>query len=185
MLVVGIAGDPGIGKTTLVRELMGNPSGWEQRKQGLVLYHIQESTRRLIVGRYEAGQTFGGTDRLSMAAAPAALSYLAAFAKVCPRWRILFEGDRLMSASFIRSVSEITKNAHWFALRASEATLAERRAGRGSNQNATWLKGRSRKVANLIESRDIDVIPLPYDTPAECVAAKQRIGRLFACEDVA
>jgi hypothetical protein len=73
MKVVAIFGEPGCGKTTLMRRVLcdlgfAKDSLLEDFK--LVPYHKHEN--KYVLGKYEEGEVFAGTDRMSMAVQPEA-----------------------------------------------------------------------------------------------------------------
>ena len=76
MKVIAIGGEPGTGKTTLmwklIEQLKPEPKFSEFK---LVPYHQKDNV--YILGKYEEGETFAGTDRMSMSVQPEAIKFLA------------------------------------------------------------------------------------------------------------
>jgi len=74
--LIGIVGMPGTGKTTMMREWISRRE-WELDTPIKLLNTMinNESSIRLF-GKYEEGDTFAGTDKLSMAVQPVAIEYL-------------------------------------------------------------------------------------------------------------
>jgi hypothetical protein len=158
MRILGITGAPGVGKSTLVKRMIDSfipkviPS---TVSCGLLKY--MEYSEVDVLGIYQEGSLFSGTDRLAMNVKDDALAYL----EGANRDRsILFEGDRLCMSPFIdkcRKVGEF----RFVALKVDESILAARRLGRskaaGQAQDPTWLKGRESKVYGLIVNYDAEV----------------------------
>jgi len=96
--LIGIVGMPGTGKTTLMREWMSKRE-WtpDTPIQLLDSYHSDDIR---LFGKYELGETFAGTDKLSMAVMPVAIEYMKN-----PTHEVnIFEGDRLTSVNFLLNV---------------------------------------------------------------------------------
>ena len=94
--IVAVGGSPGTGKTTLFRKFMEGLQ-WERvepKKMLPALYCKEIDT--YILGKYEDGETFAGTDRLSMAVQPIAQEFVKETTS-----NILFEGDRIFNQSFL------------------------------------------------------------------------------------
>src|SRR5689334_14444069 len=123
--VVGVGGMPASGKTTLFRAFMEG-GFWVQVKQKLVVYSEDALRRTVVLGDYSDG-TFGGTDKLSMAVQPQAVELLRDWASDPLRegYSVLFEGDRLFNASFIREVAALPGvSCRWVLLGAGREVLS-------------------------------------------------------------
>ena len=94
--LMAVGGQPGTGKTTLFRKFMESYQ-WEtvEPKKMLPALYCKELDL-YVLGKYEDGETFAGTDRLSMAVQPVAQSFVAETTS-----NILFEGDRIFNQSFL------------------------------------------------------------------------------------
>jgi hypothetical protein len=99
-----------------------------------------------ILGKYDEGETFSGTDRMSMAVQPEAVKFLASLHKDSV---VLFEGDRLFTSTFLEHCVN-NYNTDIIYLETDKAVRQERYKERGSNQNETWLQGRETKIANIL-----------------------------------
>lgn len=152
--IVAVGGSPGTGKTTLFRKFMEAHS-WEkvEPKKMLPALYCKELDL-YVLGKYEEGETFAGTDRLSMAVQPIAQE----FVSEC-KSNILFEGDRIFNQSFLEfamGLPEVELDVVF--LKAPKAILEQRYADRGSDQSETFLKGRATKYSNLLSNFDL----MPY-----------------------
>lgn len=141
--VAFFVGAPGAGKTTLVREILG-----ERLKQtsGASLEYIEKPKWTLVPGICAAGhykgEVFDGADRVPYNGVAEALTYWQNH--LSDRQLTIFDGDRF---SYMKVVDHFANVAvKCVMLRASNALLDERRAQRGSNQNETWMKGRITKA---------------------------------------
>ena len=72
--LIGIIGMPGTGKTTLMRRFMENYEWTQDTPLKLLDTYISGNMR--LFGKYAEGDTFAGTDKLSMAVMPVAIEYL-------------------------------------------------------------------------------------------------------------
>ncbi len=149
MKLIGICGEPGTGKSTLVREVVrtvsDNTNGsWFVWKHGLMVITYNEKARIGLFGIYKQGELFPGTDRLSMGVMGQVDTWGPAIKKRFADYTLIWEGDRLWCDSFMKWAGKPT----CFYLTVSEGTQSKRFAKRGSNQSATWLKGRRTRVAN-------------------------------------
>ena len=113
--VIAIVGVPGTGKSTLMKEFLEIPRAydeyWELSKP-VDLVEGQENGDVFVMGKYEEGEVFSGTDRLSMAVQPKAIEYL----QGDPAKFVLFEGDRLTTVSFFQAVKQAGHTLHIICL---------------------------------------------------------------------
>lgn len=153
--IIAVGGSPGTGKTTLFRKFM-EKFEWEKvepKKMLPALYCKEIDT--YILGKYEDGETFAGTDRLSMAVQPIATEFVKETAS-----NILFEGDRIFNQSFLEMCMGLPADLQVVFLKVPKAMLEQRYADRGSDQSETFLKGRETKYSNLLSNFDL----MPYIT---------------------
>lgn len=148
--VLAVCGEPGTGKTTLFRKFMENYS-WEPRQEvKLVNTMYCEELDLHIIGKYEEGEVFAGTDRLSMAVLPEAIKFIQSTTS-----NIMFEGDRLTSTKFFDFLICLPETeVKIIVTKAKKETLKERYEERGSNQSETFLKGRQTKISNIVGNFD-------------------------------
>jgi len=152
MKVIAVMGEPGCGKSTLMRKLMQELQLEKTPVNNsfkLVPYH--QHNNLYVLGKYEEGEVFAGTDRMSMAVQPEAIKFLATLPKDSI---VLFEGDRLCTASFLENCNE-KYDLRIIYLQTTREVRKERYAERGSNQNETWLAGRESKVGNILTNMDL------------------------------
>lgn len=141
-----IIGEPGAGKTTLVRRLTRNVP-FTVEKVPYITW-TQYSPTVIQLG-HDRG-VFGGTDALGMAAQNHVLAWL----KSTKSRFILAEGDRLANGKFFEAVQELGIVLTVACVTVPEDVLAARREERnkkiGKAQDERWLKTRATKVANLL-----------------------------------
>ena len=153
---IAVGGSPGTGKTTLFRKFMEGKT-WEkvEPKKMLPALYCKELDL-YVLGKYEDGETFAGTDRLSMAVQPIAQS----FVSECQS-NILFEGDRIFNQSFLEFAMGLPNtDLQVVFLKAPKTILEARYKDRGSDQSEQFLKGRETKYSNLLSNFDL----MPYIT---------------------
>jgi broad-specificity NMP kinase len=154
--LVAVGGSPGTGKTTLFRKFMEGKT-WEkvEPKKMLPAMYCKELDL-YVLGKYEDGETFAGTDRLSMAVQPIAQE----FVSECQS-NILFEGDRIFNQSFLEFAMALPNtDLQVVFLKAPKTVLEARYKDRGSDQSEQFLKGRETKYSNLLSNFDL----MPYIT---------------------
>lgn len=177
MLIVGVGGVPASGKTSLMRKAMQRLDGtWREFQFGECRGHHNRQHRVFVLGRYSPRVQFAGTDKLSMSAARNCLEFCKRIALSDDHTQstILFEGDRLFSASFINQLLEMPAvDVELFVLAVEPEVLAERREGRV--QNESWVAGRHTKVANISEQYSRFVTALPHNTEEDMNAAVERL----------
>lgn len=149
--IVAVGGQPGTGKTTLFRKFMEGKI-WEkvEPKKMLPALYCKELDL-YVLGKYEEGETFAGTDRLSMAVQPIAQSFVSETTS-----NVLFEGDRIFNQSFLEFAMALPEvDLQVIYLKVPDATLKQRYQDRGSDQSATFLKGRATKYNNLLSNFEL------------------------------
>lgn len=161
--LIAIGGVPGTGKTTLVRDFLSQYS-WERVKPAPLLDALYcEELDTYVLGKYEPGEVFAGTDRLSMAVQPNAKQWLQETSS-----NVLFEGDRLFNCSFLEFAKENTSfDIKVLVLNTDASLLPQRYSERGSNQSPTFLKGRATKVRKIESQFSELVVNMPSNNPEQ------------------
>mgnify|MGYP003333310721 CR=1 FL=1 len=145
--VIAIGGEPGAGKSTLMWKLIDRLQPEAKfAEYKLVPYHQKDNI--YILGKYEEGETFSGTDRMSMSVQPEAIKFLDTLPNDSV---VIYEGDRLFTQSFLEHCHE-HHNLQIIYLQTTKEERIIRYAQRGSNQNETWLQGRETKIANILSN---------------------------------
>jgi broad-specificity NMP kinase len=149
--LIAVGGSPGTGKTTLFRKFMEGHT-WEkvEPKKMLPALYCKELDL-YVLGKYEDGETFAGTDRLSMAVQPVATEFVKETTS-----NVLFEGDRIFNQSFLEMCMDLKDvDLQVVFLKVPKDMLEQRYKDRGSDQSETFLKGRETKYSNLLSNFDL------------------------------
>jgi broad-specificity NMP kinase len=154
--IIAVGGQPGTGKTTLFRKFMEDKQ-WIQCEPAKLVSAMYNTEKDLyILGKYEDGETFAGTDRLSMAVQPNLQEWIAS-----NNCNILFEGDRVFNQSFLEFCMGLPNtDLQVVYLKAPKELLEQRYKDRGSDQSEQFLRGRETKYSNLLSNFDL----MPYIT---------------------
>ena len=149
--IIAVGGQPGTGKTTLFRKFMDGRHWIETHPADLVYAMYNEELDLYILGKYQEGETFAGTDRLSMAVQPKLQEWVAK-----NNCNILFEGDRVFNQSFLEfSMNLPDTQLEVIYLKTDKAVLEQRYQDRGSDQSEKFLKGRETKYNNLLSNFEL------------------------------
>lgn len=145
MKIIAIGGSPGCGKTSLMWKIVKDLKVKPKYEEFKLVPYLQKNNI-YILGKYEEGEVFAGTDRMSMAVQPEAIKFLATLPK---NSTVLYEGDRLFTSSFLEDCMD-KYDLKIINLTTSKEIREERYKLRGSNQNETWLAGRESKINNIL-----------------------------------
>jgi hypothetical protein len=145
--VLWIVGEPGLGKTTLVRRLLPAKASLHGSPKWTV-------AGRLAAAGHYSGHVFDGADRVPYNGVEDALAFWGA--NLSSTDLTLFDGDRFSHAGVRGWFHENVFNQRQLCvLVAADAHVGmERRAARGSNQAPTWVKGRVTKARRFWETFD-------------------------------
>lgn len=150
MKVIVIGGEPGAGKSTLMKRLL-NQFNFVPKYNEFKLVPYLQFENIYVLGKYEEGEVFSGTDRMSMAVQPEAIKFLDSLHNDSI---LLFEGDRLFTSSFIEYCIE-NYDTTVIYLSTKKEIRTERYKERGSDQNEFWLNGRETKIGNILTNFNI------------------------------
>jgi broad-specificity NMP kinase len=149
--LIAVGGQPGTGKTTLFRKFMENKTWIETEPAKLVSAMYNVDMDLYILGKYQEGETFAGTDRLSMAVQPEMQKWIQTH-----NCNILFEGDRIFNQSFLEFAMELPNTELQIVyLKTPKDILEQRYKDRGSDQSEQFLRGRETKYSNLLSNFDL------------------------------
>ena len=141
-------GQPGAGKTTLLRALVAPARRADMERPVPHMAYLAPHGLPLGAQMGRDRGTFSGTDALALSIQPKAVAWV----QGQPYDLLIAEGDRLANDAFFLAVREAGYTLTVLHLATPDGVAAERRAARGSDQNAAWLKGRMSKVARLAET---------------------------------
>ena len=154
--LIAVGGSPGTGKTTLFRKFMEGKQWIQCEPAKLVSAMYNTEMDLYILGKYEEGEVFAGTDRLSMAVQPNVQEWIKG-----NNCNILFEGDRIFNQSFLEYAMALPNTEFQVVyLKAPKEILEQRYKDRGSDQSETFLKGRETKYSNILSNFEL----MPYIT---------------------
>jgi broad-specificity NMP kinase len=154
--IVAVGGQPGTGKTTLFRKFIEDKTWIEVEPAKLVSAMYNQERDLYILGKYKDGETFAGTDRLSMAVQPPLQEWIASH-----NCNILFEGDRVFNQSFLEFAMGLPDTElEVVYLKTTKEVLEQRYKDRGSDQSEQFLRGRETKYSNLLSNFEL----MPYIT---------------------
>lgn len=142
-----IVGEPCVGKSAIMQRFIKKPARvtWVQGVKPFA--HLTcERLRTTVLGRYDEGQQFPGTDRLSMSIQPVVQQWII---QDPLHHHVLFEGDRLGNLSMAKFLMHHGFDFMLVVVRAHPHVLEDRRAAERDQPDA-FVKGRATKVANIV-----------------------------------
>lgn len=154
MKTVIYIGEPGTGKSTLMREKLADLRATEQDefvKECGISYHIFREQKTIILGQYEDGVVFCGSDRWSKSAPPKFRQWITDNQEVYNGWTIYGEGERISNNPTLTHLQQETE-FNLICLKVSDEELERRRQARNNTQNESWMKGMRTRIVNLCNS---------------------------------
>lgn len=146
-IVLWVVGEPGVGKTTMVREMVGErlPLRLISKPKWSVTPDTAPAPRMALAGHYSGG-TFDGADTVPYNGVKDALAFWHGYLSERVALTVL-DGDRFSSLSAMNFFNG--QDLRCVHLASDQA--AARRAQRGSNQNEAWIRGRVTKARNFAQ----------------------------------
>lgn len=148
-----IVGDPGAGKTTLARELLGVPLQLHQKPKWTLGAQINDLQRSFIAAGHYTGGAFDGADTVGYNQAGVTLDYWIENLLSYPV--VIFDGDRFSNKNALERISQYATPACVYVAVdniVGAARRAERAAVAGRPlQNASWVKGRQTKAKRFFD----------------------------------
>lgn len=141
MDLVYIFGEPGVGKSTLMRTLLNGLPAHPSDKPVPHIWYGDGLAMELGARR----ESFSGTDAMAMSIQRKAEAYL----HEQPARLVLAEGDRLANDLFFRQVQSAGYRLWLVHLWGEPGLVSVRRFRRGSQQNDRWVAGRRTKAYRL------------------------------------
>ncbi len=167
-LSVGIIGEPGVGKTTVMRAVL-DEIRLDPERLGAARWMRSDAEKLIVMGNY-GGHTFDGTDRLSMSCYADLERAAGYFADQLPGYAILWEGDRMTRQRWLDALVQHGYELVVFHVTAEAGAAQARRDSRGSNQNPSWIAGRRTTSARLGLRSNATDVDLSDDLAAEELA---------------
>lgn len=157
--IVAVGGPPGTGKTTLFRKFMSDYDWLKVEPKKMLPALYCDELNLYVLGKYEDGETFAGTDKLSMAVQPIAQEFASS-----TKANILFEGDRIFNQSFLEFAMGLPGvELDVIFLKVPKPILEQRYRDRGSDQSEVFLRGRDTKYNNLLSNFDLMPLVSEFD----------------------
>lgn len=164
--VLAMGGMPGTGKSTIMNAFMARTNGAWQRRKLTDLVDAEVCGNVHIFGKYDEGEVFPGTDRLSMAVQPKVVELL----RSANEGVFVFEGDRLFTGSLMHELDSMPHvELLILYITAPQEVLQARYEERGSNQTEQFINGRRTKCEKIISSMTLYPLVESYEnvTPTD------------------
>lgn len=155
MKAVAILGEPAVGKSTLMRNIIKSFSGGKKMKYKKCKFTFFTHENFIILGDYFTDKPFEGTDLLAMDAINDTERLLLAMKAKHPRLKVLFEGDRLTNARFLNMLNA-NYDLKMIRLTCDAHIKEMRHESRKDTQTPQFKKSRKTKLDNLCEKFKIE-----------------------------
>ena len=149
--IIAVGGVPGTGKTALFWKFLSLHEWEKVEPVKLVTSLYCKELDLYVFGKYEEGEVFAGTDKLSMSCQTNVTEFVQSTTS-----NIMFEGDRLTNTKFYNMLMELPETElKIIILEVDQKILNQRYAERGSNQSETFLRGRETKIDNILRNFEL------------------------------
>ncbi len=157
MKAVALIGEPGVGKSTLMRNFikaLGKGHVMKFRKLRFIMFN---GPSIIVLGEYFSGKQFEGTDTLSNVVIEDAILFLRSLNKKGKMFHVVFEGDRLNNRTFLDFLSSAYELSI-IKLVCDPMALESRITKRGTNQTMAFRNRIKTKIGNLTKEYDMKTI---------------------------
>lgn len=190
MKIIVIGGYPGVGKSTIVlgaiRKLEEKGVTFTTASFGKLVHYLEGDNELIILGKYEEGNQFPGTDTFAMNAQPEVMEFLlqargvefiSKMGKHPRNPTVLFEGDRLFNGKMLDFLRENSFDTVLCVVEADESRVKARRQER-SEQDENWVKGRKTKVDRLALAYPVEHVLLNNTKKEQQASVEELIAEI-------
>ncbi len=181
MKVIGIGGEPGTGKSEIMRGVLNQLPRGQRFKQSFSLKGSSrtsiEGTRHLagseiwILGVYD-DQSYPGTDRLSMSSPAILMDFLT---RLNDRSVVLFEGQRFFRLNLVERILDRWPESRFWVLNAH--SVESRRAARKDTKPQSFIRAARTQARNVLTVGPPNVIEI---TNEDICDLECNVGRILS-----
>lgn len=161
MKVIGITGEPGVGKTTLMKNIINTLGPGVRMKYRKLAFCYFRQPNIVILGDYYNGKMFQGTDVLSNVVIDDTKKLIKGYINSENQPTIIFEGDRLNNRSFLDFLLPRCE-LRYFRLCCDVLQLENRINKRQSKQTAGFRQRIKTKLNNLKKEYEVNEIDTTF-----------------------